>query len=278
MSPSFGSHVKDIFLKYSNGDLSIAKQVVDNHDKKNKTKTHLEIAQNPNKNDAIMIANSYKNDSDEIKEKYEELLLEMELMKEEKNNLLIKYHTKNKEVKKLTKDNNKLSVILHRMEQKIEETKEDNKITHFKLDRTYEQYSIIKNQLIILQDSMEAVLEDRVVRKYITEAQDETLIIYKDNRKNEDYNYYVIRSKKNLVDSLIQKQKTKFDIPENKIEKFYEIKNSPNARIYWLSFIKKYGDMINRYKNTQWFGLKKLNEKIFKKRLLRLDQEKYDID
>jgi len=121
MSPVFGSRVKDVFMKYSNGDLSIAKQVVDIHDNKNNTKTHVEIAQNPTTNDAILIANSYQLNDDDLQSKYEDLQFELENISKHNEKLLIKYHDSNNKNKELEKENNEITKMLTRMEKKMDD-------------------------------------------------------------------------------------------------------------------------------------------------------------
>ena len=133
----------------------------------------------------------------------------------------------------------------------------------------------MQNQLFALKESMDIVLEDRVLKKYINQNQGESLAIYKDTRFNEAYNMCVIRSRKDTIDRLAESQREKYEVPKKKFQKIYQIKNSPNARIFWLSFLKKYGKDLEKFNKTNWFNIGDMNESLFMLRLNRLDGEKY---
>jgi hypothetical protein len=85
----------------------------------------------------------------------------------------------------------------------------------------------------------------------------------------------VVRARKDAIDRLAESQREKYGIPKTKFEKVYQIKNSPNARLFWLSFLKKFGKELHKYDKTNWFSIGNMNEFQFMVRLNRLEGERY---
>ena len=132
----------------------------------------------------------------------------------------------------------KLNKNQRKLEERLLEAKQDRKEIKKQLEVANQKHDIVLNQLSTIQDKLNIVLSDRVVKQYINEYQDASFVVLRDTRDSEVYNYYITRTRNDCIKNVKKKQMKKYKLKNKNLEVFYTSKNSPNPRIYWLSFKK----------------------------------------
>jgi hypothetical protein len=153
-------------------------------------------------------------------------------------------------------DNNKcMGIQIFDLIDNVSKLSLENKITHEKLDN--------------VQETLDIVVEDRVVRPE-DESTMNTIVIYENEKKSNKF--YVFRVQKRGFKVALKRYLNKYP---NAV-KFDEIEYNPNAINYYNRFKKEYKNEINAYYNS--FELIGITKNTLREFIAKVNNEKYQIE
>ena len=303
LNPAFGSEVKDVFLRFIEGDVSLIKETVENLNNITGKVNNINVATNPEDGSAVLLLKTYEKDSFDANYEYNKLkkeMIEMENMykgiiteKDDKiDKLTLKidqllgYAVSTKNTLDdtkiiLTDTNNKLidiSAYAEDTNKKLIDTKIILTDTNNKLDDTKIILTDTNNKLddtkIILTDTnkkLTEVLPQRVNIDMITDPDvPQVYILYDRNAGIDEYDLYVMRCQTSGFNSSLKKIRKKYG---NNIHKIYTVKQ-PNAVLFWRDFKLENKDNINKGLKSNWFKLVDIDIQQFKNNLNEFEKKR----
>ena len=277
MSPAFGSKVKDIFLRFIEGDVNLLQQTLQNLNTSTNKVNNIETAADPDTNEISIIVSTFEKNDYMAKIKSDRLKRHIQQLLDEKNGVITKQKCKIDELmikmdlegKKADEDRKKAderdkiqSEKINRLLGYAEDTKttlDDTKIT---LDET-------KSTLDETKTTLNKVLPQRVETNELNNGKDHQVIILHDrDAVDNEYELYVLRVQTRSIQQSIDKIKHKYG---DNIHRLYTI-NQPNAVAFWNVCKKKLSRNIQKDKKTNWFTLNNMTLRQFKHKLNDLNK------
>ena len=296
LSPSFGAEVKDVFLRFVEGDLTLIKEVVENANNITGKINNVITASN-NEGKTLMIVNTYEKDSFDIKFEYEQLKEKIQEL-EDRHKGIIKIkddkidklslqiqellgYTKtqnnvlNKKIDNQTTLINNRGIMINNLGDKINnQTTLINKQTTLinsqgeKLDN---QTTLINNQ----GEKLDRIVQDRVLLSELSNPKHNVIVIKWQSRCIDDYPFCVFNCQKRSLAKLIKEQRSNMNCRFKRVNLYENCQ--PNAKAFWNTFIEKYSSNLIKFKNTSWFGLNDISPDEFIMKLNELETERIEL-
>ena len=242
MSPDFGSKVKDIFLRFIEGDATLIKESVENLNAITGKVNNIQVASNPEDGSALVLVKTHEKDSFDAKYEYNKLKREMKEMEDMYKGIIIE---KNDNISKLTVNINILTT---------------------KIDKQSVEIAKLLGYSIDTNKKLNAVLPNAVKDMDINVDKLEYLTVLHVPKRVSKRRFRIIRGQKNYNQSVINEVKSEF----RSTECILNIK-VPNAMKFWESVIVNSEIILgNNSKITKWKGQWYGSENITKRNLLRV--------
>jgi hypothetical protein len=278
VSPIFAVKVAGWVSRFISGDLTLAKEVLENHDSENNTITSFESQVNPETGDRIVIAESVSNDdfNDDLKQYDAEI--KFAAFKHKYDNLIKK--NKGIIIKNTTLTNQLIDIKKIMLDQRYEiqklmgyaqETKSTLDGTKSTLDETKSILDETKSTLDTTNTNLQKILPERVRISKVPTIKNHVFVILKDTTDVDGFPYYALRRQEHSINNAIRKVKSKF--PDVVI--YLTIKHAGSIH-FWnevkVSTLKE--NIIHTTGTSNWFGLKDMTCSEFKKEIKKIDTEK----
>ena len=295
MSPSFGSEVKDVFLRFIDGDANLIKETIQNLNNSTGLVNNIETTTNPETNEVSMLVTTFeKNDymatikNRNLKKQIQELIDEKNGIIKKKTDkidqLLIEMKDDRKKAdddrkkadddrKKADDDRKKADDERKKQEDRFNDLM--NRTSHItdKLDDTNKILVETKDILVKTDTKLDKVLPQRVDIDMTNDPDVPQVYILHDRDANDDeHNLYVIRCKTSGYNNQVKRCREKYD---DNIHRIYTIKQ-PNAFIFWRNIKKKLDANIQKHSKTNWFSLNNMTIKSFKNKLNEYESERLE--
>jgi hypothetical protein len=282
LSPSFGAEVKDVFLRFIEGDLTLIKEVVENANVITGKINNVITASN-NEGKAIMIVNTYEKDSFDIKFEYEQLKEKMQEL-EDRHKGIIKI--KDDKIDKLSLQIQEL-LGYTKTQNNVLNKKIDNQTTLINTrgilinnlgDKINNQTTLINNQTTLINnqgEKLDSIVQDRVLLSELSNPKHNVIVIKWQSRCIDDYPFCVFNCQKRSLAKLIKEQRSNMNCRFKRINLYENCQ--PNAKAFWNTFIEKYSSNLIKFKNTSWFGLNDISPDEFIMKLNELENERIEL-
>ena len=242
MSPDFGSKVKDIFLRFIEGDATLIKESVENLNAITGKVNNIQVASNPEDGSALVLVKTHEKDSFDAKYEYNKLKREMKEMEDMYKGIIIE---KDDNISKLTVNIDILTT---------------------KIDKQSVEIAKLLGYSIDTNKKLNAVLPNAVKDTDINVNKLEYLTVLYVPKRVSKRRFRIIRGQKNYNQSVINEVKSEF----RSTECILNIK-VPNAMKFWESVIVNSEIILgNDSKITKWKGQWYGSENITKRNLLRV--------
>jgi hypothetical protein len=282
LSPSFGAEVKDVFLRFIEGDLTLIKEVVENANAITGKINNVITASN-NEGKAIMIVNTYEKDSFDIKFEYEQLKEKMQEL-EDRHKGIIKI--KDDKIDKLSLQIQEL-LGYTKTQNNVLNKKIDNQTTLINTrgilinnlgDKINNQTTLINNQTTLINnqgEKLDSIVQDRVLLSELSNPKHNVIVIKWQSRCVDDYPFCVFNCQKRSLAKLIKEQRSNMNCRFKRVNLYENCQ--PNAKAFWNTFIEKYSGNLIKFKNTSWFGLNDISPDEFIMKLNELENERIEL-
>jgi hypothetical protein len=277
MSPEFGSKVKDIFLRFIEGDAKLIQQTLQNLNISTGKVNNIETAADPDTNEISMIVSTFEKNDYMAKIKNQRMKNAIQQLLDEKNGVITEQKCKIDELLiKMDIEGKKADEERKKADEERKKADERDRIQSEKINKLL-GYSIetktsldsTKTILIETKNTLNNVLPQRVETNELNNGRDHQVIILHDrDAKENEYNLYVIRAQTRSIQNSIDNVKDKYG---NNIHRLYTI-NQPNAVAFWNVCKKKLVNNIYKDNKTNWFCLKNMSLRQFKDRLNDLNK------
>jgi hypothetical protein len=274
VSPMFAVKVAGWVSRFISGDLTLAKEVLENHDSENNTITSFESQVNPETGDRIVIAESVSNDdlNDDLKQYDAEI--KFAAFKHKYDNLIKK--NKGIIIKNTSLTNQLIDIKKIMLDQRYEIQKlmgyaQETKST---LDETKSTLDETKSTLDTTNTNLQKILPERVRISKVPTIKNHVFVILKDTNDTDGFPYYALRRQEHSINNAIRKVKDNF--PD--VVVYLKIKHAGSIH-FWnevkVSTLKE--NIIHTTGTSNWFGLKDMTCSEFKKEIKKIDTEKLTV-
>jgi len=289
ISPEVACFIYDIVERFTSGDLSLAKDVLDNYDRINDSNTSFTSRVNPSTGERIAIAETVSNEDlnqnprhkaravlkfKRLEHKYTKLQIEhngVKVLLEEANTGF--FEVSNERDSLLIRVNEIAEESRIRAERIAEDTRirdEETKESYeLKLSRIegFAAYSADKAKKF--DKRLDEVLPSKVDIKKIPKSKIPQVWIMRDKDAEEnEHNLYVIRAQIRRMKTTVKKLKREYG--ENIIPSFKI--TQPNAVAAWETMLQKYSKNIEKDSGSNWFSLKGLTRRQFYEKFKQMDK------
>jgi hypothetical protein len=255
MSPNFGSEVKDIFLRFVEGDAKLIQQTLQNLNISTGKINNIETTADPDTNEISMIISTFEKNDYMAKIKNQRMKNAIQQLLDEKNGVITKQKCRIDELlTKMDENDAKAEERFNRLMNKTEEFSN-------KADTEYKKAEISRQKL-------DRVLPQRVeTNKLETGERQQVLILHDSDAKGLEYNLYVLRVQQRKINPAISRIRNKYG---NNIHRIYTI-DQPNAVTFWNTIKTTLKGNIQKDLKTNWFILTDMTLTQFKDKLNELD-------
>lgn len=274
MSPSFGSEVKDVFLRFIDGDAKLIKETIQNLNNSTGLVNNIETTTNPETNEVSMLITTFEKNDYMAKIKNKNLKKQIQELIDEKNGIIAKKECKIDQLLIDMKDDRKKADD----ERKKQEDRFNalmNRTSHIndKLDETKIILVETKDILVKTDTKLDKVLPQRVDIDMTNDPDVPQVYILHDRDANDDeHNLYVIRCQTSGYNNQIKRCREKYG---DNIHRIYTIKQ-PNAVVFWRNIKKKLAANMQKDTKTNWFSLNNMTVKAFKNKLNEYESERLE--
>lgn len=270
VSPMFAVKVSGWVARFISGDLTLAKEVLENNDSENNTTTSFESRVNPDTGERLVIAETISNDTlksyDEhlkftaFKRKYNNMI-------NKQKNIIIEKDTIIADIRKIMFDQKmqiqELLGYAKNTSNKLSEESKKSTLLHEKLGET-------KTELTSVSNKLDKVLPQRVNINLSDPNHPQVFILRDCDAEEDEHNLYAMRCQTSSYKAQLKKLKSKYG---NNIRRVLTIKQ-PNAVVFWNRIKKELHDNIKCYKNTNWFSLVNMTKIQFKRKVIDLNTKR----
>jgi hypothetical protein len=243
--------------RFISGDLTLVKEVLENNDSENNTRTSFESRVNPETNERLVIVESVsKEESKYGMDQYDENMKFL-AFKNKYENLL----NKNKIVLKQKDDKiDELKLMLINSDKRREEAEKRQDV----------KYNTLIGIATATKSTLDTVLPHTVAIK-ITDPDYPQVFILRDlDADDNEYNFYAMRCQSSSYNKRVKELKLKHG---DNIKRTFTIKQ-PNAIAFWKSVKKELRDNMECDSATNWFSLKDITKLQFKKKIAEMEDKR----
>ena len=253
MSPDFGSEVKDVFLKFIQGDVALIQQTISNLNQKTGLINNITTTTNPDIKEVSLLLESYEEDDYIVKIKDDILRKKIFELFQRQKGIIVEQKG---EIAELKADIKKL----------LEYAKD----TSNELKGTRNELKGTRNDLRQTNKKLDTVLPQRVAIENTDPDYPHVYILRDKDCNVDDPDLYVMRCQKSTFKKQFKQLKRKYG---NNIGISIIIKE-PNAIAFWKSIKKEYGHNMQFDAKTNWFSLCDITRAEFKQKIREKDAER----
>jgi hypothetical protein len=250
MSSDFCAEVKDTFLRFIEGDLTLVKDIVVQINEKTDMINNINVVTNPEDGVPLMLVKTYEKDSKEARYEYMHLLDEIKRL----NGVIT---IKDDNIDALRKEVQELLALSRSTNGMLKETKETLTETKETLDKTHEKVS--------------KIMPERVDLSRIPLGKQTWIVIMRNMKPSEDlWGYYAMRVQYKSIDQRVKKMKKDYG---DDYKSSYKIEH-PNAVLLWEDVKQKFAKYLELKPGSNWFDLRGITTKEFFNKLNKLDKNR----
>ena len=286
LNPAFGSKVKDVFLRFIEGDANLIKETIQNLNNVTGLVNNLETTTDPETNEIAMSITKFEKNNYIAKIKNEQHKREIQKMIDEKNGII------NKQKSDIDSLQQKMDKMLIQMEENRQEADEERKKAaeerkeaaearkevdeeRKKADEERKKSEARFNKLLGVAEKsdakLDAVLPQRVNIDMDNDPDVPNVYILFDKRAiPNECDLYVIRCQASSYKTRIKAVRQEYG---KKIVKIYTFKQ-PNAIAFWKTVKNELSGHIVKDPSTNWFKLKDMTLDRFKYELQEHDRKR----
>jgi hypothetical protein len=286
MSPDFGSEVKDIFLRFVEGDAKLIQQTLQNLNITTGKINNIETAADPDTNEVTMLITTFEKNDYMAKIKNDRLKRDIQQLIDEKNGVISKQKCRidellitmrqneskaEEERKKADAERKKSDERFNRLMNKADEFSDKADEERKKADEERKKAVEERKKTETISTKLDRVLIQRVETDKLPNGDIPQVIILHDrDAVHNECDLYVLRCQTKQIKSRIKKIRSKYG---DNIHKIYTIKQ-PNAIAFWKIIKTNLGDELIKDSSSNWFRLSTISIKNFKDTLNVYEKER----
>jgi hypothetical protein len=262
LSPEFGAKVKDVFLRFIEGDVHLLRETIKNLNITTGLVNNLETTTDPDTNEVAISITTFEKNNYMAKIKNDRHKREIQQLIDEKNGVITKQKSEiDRLIIQLKESDRKADAERKKAEEERKNAEEERK----KADARF-------NKLLGVAEKsdakLDAILPQRVNIDMNTDPDVPNVYILLDKGAVlDEYDLYVIRCQASSYDTRLKAVRKTYG---KKIVNLYTFKQ-PNAIAFWKSVKKDLSANISKDSSSNWFKLKNMTISVFEYELKEHD-------
>jgi hypothetical protein len=271
LSPAFGAKVKDVFLRFIEGDAYIIKETIQNRNIATGLINNLETTTDPDTNEISMLITTFEKNDYMAKIKNDRHKREIQQLIDEKNGIINKQKCRIDELLIQMKENEKKADDERKKaDERFNRLMGHAENSEIKAEEERGLANIERKKADITRKKLDKVLPQRVDIDETDLKHPKIFILKNCNKTEKKYNLYVMRCQSSSYNTRLKQLKTEYG---NDIRRIKTLKQ-PNAVVFWNTIKEKLKNNLDHDSASNWFNLVNMTRVEFKKKINELDKKR----